>query len=326
MNFKHLLLVSLSILLFSACEKKETPITLPPKGDGAVMQVDMGETYEYQYFINLQTQQIVHISPISNWDLALQCGENDSAIFLNGGNGMSAFNTNKTDFATVGYGDTTNSSKKWRYDGSGGEADSTAIDSRNQKRNVYLIRLDNTYTKIRKFQISYEDAFEYIILVGDINSTQAAPITIYKNKDKNFVYFSFDFLATVPDVEPDKNTWDLEVTRYNYTFFDQEPDLHYVVNGILLNPSNTYGYKDSVHTYTEMTPTLVTQIALTNKKDIIGYDWKKYDIDKNIYTIDSRYNYFIQNQNGSIFKMRFLDYYSTSGIKGSPKFEFNQIK
>lgn len=81
MNFKHLLLVSLSILLFSACEKKETPITLPPKGDGAVMQVDMGETYEYQYFINLQTQQIVHISPISNWDLALQCGENDSAIF-----------------------------------------------------------------------------------------------------------------------------------------------------------------------------------------------------------------------------------------------------
>lgn len=68
-------------VLLSSCEKKDTSIILPPKGNGTAMQVDMGENYDYQYFISLQQNSIVHISPTKNWDLAFSCDPNSHAIF-----------------------------------------------------------------------------------------------------------------------------------------------------------------------------------------------------------------------------------------------------
>ena len=67
-------------------------------------------------------------------------------------------------------------------------------------------------------------------------------------------------------------------------------------------------------------------MPLSNHKDVTGFDWKKYDIDKNLYTVDSRYNYIVKTKSDSYYKLRFLDFYSASGIKGSPKFEFLQLK
>ncbi|MBK8684592.1 MAG: hypothetical protein IPN26_06155 [Bacteroidetes bacterium] len=78
-----------------SCEQKEKPITLPPKGDGSVMQVDMGEKYEYQYYISLDDQKIVYVSRSDQWDLAFESASDKHAIYLNGGQGMAAIPTGK---------------------------------------------------------------------------------------------------------------------------------------------------------------------------------------------------------------------------------------
>ncbi|MBL7764472.1 MAG: HmuY family protein [Chitinophagaceae bacterium] len=322
--FRLGLVFCLSIVLFS-CEKKETPIQLPPKGDGTMMQVEMGEKYEYQFYIDLAKNSIVHISRMDNWDIALQSGNNEHAIYLNGSKSMAAYASGKTDFAAVGAADTIDAAKRWKYDAPGGEPDSTAIGEWKGKNYVYLIRLDGTGNQIRKMQITYEDAFQYIVSIGDLTSTVPASITIEKNKDQNFTYFNFGFLTTVPGVEPEKNSWDIQFTLYHYVFYDQNPPLPYVVNGVLLNPNGISAFKDSVSVYNAIDKNFAQSVPLTTKRDVIGFDWKKYSVDNNVYTIDARYSYIIRNRNDVYFKLRFLDFYGSTGIKGSPKFEFKGL-
>jgi len=321
-----LLLYLLSSLFFSACEKKDKPITLPPKGDGSVLQLDMGENYEYQYFVSLQEQKIVHISRMDNWDLAFQCGESERGIFLNGGKGMAAFSCGKADFAQVGFSDTLHSSDRWKVDQSFGLLDSSAIGDWKNNNEVFLIRLDKEGKKIRKLKISYEDPYQFIIEVGDINSSSPASITVLKNKDQNYTYFSFGLLNTVSGVEPaNRYSWDVQATLYSYTFYDQNPPLPYVVNGFLTNPSVLQAYKDSVTGYNQVTKEFAQSLTFSDRLDVIGFDWKKYNIDNNIYTVDPRYTYILKTKQNAYFKLRFLDFYSQSGVKGSPKFEFKPL-
>lgn len=319
--------LSLALTSLVSCLKNETPITLPEKGNGTLMQVDMGENYEFQYYINLRQNKIVLVNRHNNWDLALECKSNGHAIYLNGGEAMAAYNTNKQDFSLVNGMDVSKASENWQYDRPSGNIDSTAIGNWKLSNDVYIIRLDKDGNKLRKLQITYEDNFQYILAVGDINSVSSASITIKKNPNQNFVYFSFDLLKTIEGVEPaDKTTWDLQATLYSFIFYDQKPALPYVVNGFMLNPNETLGYKDSLNEYNAIDGNFLPSIVLTSQNDIIGYDWKQYDINSNLYSVNKKYNYIIKTQNDAVFKIRFLDFYSATGVKGSPKFEFNQIQ
>lgn len=326
MKLHHLITFICLWAFFASCEKKESPITLPPKSDGSVLQVDMGPTYDYQFFVNLETQKIVHISQCRQWDLAFQSGPNEIGVYLNGAKQMAALATGDTNFASVNTVDTVQGSKTWKVDQASGEVDSTAIGDWTQKKQVYLIRLDNTGQQIRKIQLLDEDIFQYRFMVGDVTSTQGAVITVPKNKNQNYTYFSFDFLTTVENVEPNKADWDIQFTLYNYTFYDQNPPLPYVVNGVLLNKSSTSAYHDSVTVYDGIDANFASSVPLSNRRDVIGYAWKIFDRDLNFYTVDKRYNYIIKNQRNHYFKLRFLDFYSSGGVKGSPKFEYKQLK
>ncbi len=325
-KYFHIIISLFIVAILVSCEKKETPITLPAKGDGVAMQVDMGENYEFQYFISLQNNNIVHISPTKNWDLAFSCDPNSHAIYLNGAKLMSAINTHKSNMADVGAGDTSDKADAWKYDNASGNIDSTVIGDWKKSDDVYIIKLSNTSNKVRKIKFLSEDLFQFKFEVADLPAAVPTVITLPKRAQYNYTYFSFDFLAEVPDVEPNKESWDLQVTLYNYTFYDQNPILPYVVNGVLLNPTGTTAYKDSITPYNSINADFALAMPLSNHKDVIGFDWKKYDIDKNLYTVDSRYNYIVKTKSDSYYKLRFLDFYSASGIKGSPKFEFLQLK
>ncbi len=325
-KLSHIIILFLLVATLLSCEKKDTPITLPAKGDGIAMQVDMGEKYDFQYFISLQNNHIVHISPTRNWDLAFSCDPNSHAVFLNGAKLMSAINTHKSNMADVSVGDTSDKADAWKYDNASGNIDSTVIGDWKKSNEVYIIKLSNTSNKVRKIKFLSEDLFQFKFEVADLPAAVPTVVTIPKRAQYNYTYFSFDFLAEVEDVEPNKSSWDLQVTVYNYTFYDQNPILPYVVTGILLNPTGTSAYKDSVSLYNNINADFALAVPLSNQKDVIGFDWKKYDIDKNLYTVDSRYNFVVKTKDDSYYKLRFLDFYSPSGIKGSPKFEFFQLK
>lgn len=301
---------------------------MPPKGDGSVMTADMGSNYEYQYFVSLQENKIIHISKNDTWHLAFETTQDGYKILLNGGTGMAAMKIQKSDFKNVNSNDTIGLSRNWVVDRMSGDIDSSAIGDWKKEEAVYLIRLNPEGTKIRKLKITYVDAFQYIIEIGDINSTQATQFTLVKKASQNYTYFSFDFLTTVDNVEPqNKNDWDIQITKYSYVFYEQNPPLPYIVVGVLLNPTNTLAYKDSLTDFNNINESFVSNLSFQKNPQIIGFDWKTYDIDKNIYTIDRRYNYIVKNtNNNAIVKLRFLDFYSSTGLKGSPKFELKRVK
>ncbi len=323
----HSIFFLVLILFFTACQKKELPIVLPPKGDGVALQVNMGENYEMQYFISLQNQKIVHNSPVKVWDIAFSSLPNNSTILLNGSKLMSAFNTHKINFNDVTINDTTGITNEWKYDEASGNIDSTAIGNWKNNNEIYLIKVENgSRDEIYKLKIISEDFFEYKFEVCELSATIGIPITIQKSFTHNYIYFSLKTNATVENIEPNKNTWDIQFTVYNVTFYDQNPPLPYIVNGVLLNPNGVVAYKDSVSEYNNINVDFANSITMSTNKNVIGYDWKKFDFITNQYVIENKFSYLIKNDNGSLFKLRFLDFYSPEGIKGSPKFEYEQIK
>lgn len=315
----------LVVCFFASCEKQDKSITLPPKGDGTLMQLDMGENYTYQYYINFDEEKIVHISEINTWHLAFQSGNDQQGVFVNSGIGMAVYPTGKSDFASVHATDTAKALRNWKYDAPYNDIDSSGIGNWAIQNQVYIVKLDKSNNNLRKLKIVSADAFEYKIEIGDIESGIPASFTVIKNKDQNQTYFSFFTLAEVPDVEPPAGkNWDCVFTTYNYTFYEQQPALPYVVNGALCNYA-VKGSVDSVLGYAQIDKTAALQMNLVEKKDIIGFNWKTYNVDQNLYTIKNNYTYIIQNRFGRLYKIRFLDFYSSNGVKGSPKFEYKLL-
>ncbi|MBL7772793.1 MAG: HmuY family protein [Chitinophagaceae bacterium] len=319
-------LAALCLFLFS-CEKRDKAITLPPKGDGVVIQVNMGEEYGEQFYVSLENQQIVHSVPCNIWDLAFSCKADDYTVYMNGGQGMCAYPTGKSDFATVGMGDTSLAASNWLYDGSTGEVDSAIIKWSLHSNQVYIVKLDKNDTKYKKIKIAQADAFQYSIEVGELDDQTPQLRTLVKNTHTNFTYFSLHHFTEVANVEPAKNSYDLKFTTYNYSFYEQNPPLRYIVVGCLLNATNTSAYKDSTIGFTSLTKDLTAQVQFNTHWDAIGYDWKKIDwaSGSTDYTIDKRFSFIVKTQNNRYFRLRFLDFYSPTGEKGSPKFEFQEL-
>lgn len=310
-----------------SCEKQERSIELPIITGTASLQINMGELYENQFFLSIETPKIVHSSNIDSWDLALQANTSDKAIYLNGGKSIAALNTQKTNIAQVTMADTV--LNRWKYDASNMLPDSTAIgkwylDTKLSKEEVYILRLNNsTYKKIKI--ISATDS-NYHLQIANIADTTFTDQYITKDPTRNLVYYSFTTAAQVYNIEPPKDTWDILITRYGTTFYDQSPPLHYVVTGALLNGTNTQAAKDTTHDFYAIDAAFCNAVTFSNIADIIGYNWKTFDFNTNTYIVNKKYNYLIKTQNNHIYKLRFLDYYSSTGVKGSPKFEFGRIR
>jgi HmuY protein len=326
MKANHFITILLLSGLFFSCEKKDKSITLPPKGDGTAIQVNMGENYTEHFYVSLENQKIVKTGSANEWDLAFSC-EEDNSIYMNGGQGMAAYPTGKISFESVSDSDTTAIENKWAYDGSTGDKDSCVLGNWIHLNQVFIVKLNRTDKHYKKIKISEADAFQYVIEVGDLNAATPVTRTLVKNADFNFIYFSLHQLAQVANVEPIKSSYDLHFTTYNYSFYDQTPVLRYIVVGCLLNNNNTYAYKDSIIGYNSFTKETSSAIQYTNHWDAIGYDWKKIDWASGTtdYTIDKRYTFVIRTQNNRFYKLRFLDFYSPTGEKGSPKFEFVEL-
>lgn len=324
-----IILVFLSSV-FGACEKPETPITLPPKGNAQVDRVDMGEDYENQIFYSLQNQQAVFTSKVSSWDLAFETDANGFHVFINGGENLFIYNTHKTDIASVKTGDAVAlADTTWDFDAPCGLKDSTAVgdwsDSYgNSKMEIYMLKFsDNTY---KKFVIKSVNNYNYVLAFGDIEANTLDTIVVPKDEQYNYSFFSFNNGGTIVYPEPPKNSWDIVFTRYRYIYTDLN-NFPYLVNGVLLNPYNTYALADSSVTF----PTLsynasLSASAYSNHRDVIGFDWKMYNFNTGMYQVNPNKCYIVLNQNNQYWKIHFLDFYSPTGVKGSPSFEYVRIQ
>ncbi len=122
-----------------------------------------------------------------------------------------------------------------------------------------------------------------------------------------------------------KTAYDLCFTQYSHVYYDPPPLHFYQVTGALSNSYNTRVLKITDKPFNNIVIGDTLNKTFSTHKNAIGYEWKTFDLNTNVYTVDASICYIIQDSKGFYYKLHFIDFYNSSGIKGYPKFEFIKL-
>ncbi len=331
-NIRTIGLLIAVVIGFSACFKKDVQIKLPAKTGASLMQITMGSTYDTCYFINLDNAAVIKKYLITDWDIRFDATDNGHVVLMNSGNHNLRIIKSNTDnmkgAITIPPLDTT-----WGYDPPTAWVDSAYLQNwqdgnGNTKNEVYLVRRGDAVNALSyyKFKILSVSQGEYVIQYDTVDGIEPKTISIPKNVEKNFSYFSFNNGGKVVDIEPAKTSWDICFMQYHQPFYNSTPFLYYPVVGCLSNSYNTQCGGDTTLATSFNTFSLdqVNQYPLNSFANTIGYNWKKPDANF-IYTTYPEYLYLVKTQLGHLYKLHFLDFYYQGLEKGAPKFEFERL-
>jgi len=324
---KYLKYLSILIVcgLFASCDVDERAVPKPAPGDAMNAEVTMGADYAWQLYFDLETGQMVSKNKKTDWDLGFETTAEGFHVVINSGKSMFVYNTHSNDFAAMS--DTAGKLSERLWDAPSGSFDSTAIGDWKTDKNVYFVDLgyDEAGTRLgfKKIQFLNVDGTSYEVKFADINGSNLVQRTIAKDADYNLVFLSFQ-TSDLVKIEPPKDRWDLVFTQYTHIFYDTTAEiLPYLVTGCLINRNNTFAAKDTAVTFATIGLDLAESITLTPALNAIGYDWKTFN--GTTYATNSKANYIIKNRNGFYFKLHFLDFYSATGEKGTPTFEYQKL-
>jgi hypothetical protein len=294
-------------------------------------QVTLGPYYTNQVYFDLPSNQFVKINNIEDWDLGFTCDESRWEIYINTSRNMKVARTGSTDFASV----TSSDGLDFIYDKSDGNPDSTAIgtwftpqgDSIVSNNEVYVVDLgqNSNFNPIGFVKISLKAVPNgYQVKVAKLDGTNPQSFVVLKSATHNLQFLSLS--NGVIDIEPEKDAWTLHFTRYTtYVYTDLGVAEDYQVVGTLLNRNKCSAALDTTFAFADITLADTVHFDFSSALDRIGYEWKYYDFDNSIYTIVPDQNFIIKDHKGLFYKLRFIDFYSPTGDKGTPQFEFVQL-
>lgn len=329
---KRLLVYISLILILTSCFEEDKRVAPHLPGDLTVGTVELTQNYKYQVFFNLVDNETVKNNLISEWDLGFETSDSGWHVILNTSKMMLAGNSVNTNFEEV----KSSSGLFMTYDKSDGNLDSTAIgnwynwsdENPESKNYVYVIDRgtdeSSNLTGKKKIVFGFDDENNYTLRFADLNGNNEQAAVIVKDTTKNFVCFSFE--SGVVDIEPNKANWDLLFTKYSTLLYTNDGDPYpYLVTGVLLNPYRVEAVRDSVNAFDEISLEKAENLILSPQMDIIGYEWKEYDFDNSMYTVLPEKIYVIKDTQGYYYKLRFIDYYNSTGEQGYPMFEFLRL-
>lgn len=175
---------------------------------------------------------------------------------------------------------------------------------------IFVIKMPNdTYKKIMIQEMIAGGDFKF--KYADLDGSNEVVASFLKStySTKNFVYYNMT-TGTFVDREPVKTDWDMLFTKY---MDEVAPSTYYPVTGVVTNANAMAEEVNMVDTAT------ATWTTFGSEKNIIGYDWKVFDMNTFSYVLDDSTCFFVQNNNGDVFKIGFRSY-------GSGKFVFAVTK
>ncbi len=89
--------------------------------------------------------------------------------------------------------------------------------------------------------------------------------------------------------------------------------------------SSDYRLKEDLKEFDQINHKDLPNYSLSNKYDVIGYDWKEYNFQSQSYEILDDNTYLIKTQEGNYFKLRFTSFLNEQGERGFPAFEFSEF-
>jgi hypothetical protein len=181
----------------------------------------------------------------------------------------------------------------------------------------------NRTVGFKKVQFKTDNS-DFLVRHANPDNTDETVSSISWDEDAERVYYSFD--NGVVEIEPGPSRWSLLFSKYTTMLFTNEGEAYpYLVTGVLLNPSGVTAILDTIHDFSAIELSDTLDLQLTLRRDVIGYEWKYYNFDDAVYTIEPGMAYVIRDGNGLYYKLRFIDFYNDTGEKGQPKFEFVRL-
>ncbi|PHR49811.1 MAG: hypothetical protein COA32_01370 [Fluviicola sp.] len=319
---KQFLIMILVLGSLASCLKEEIPVPKQEPGDVITSEVNMSSDYKWQIYFNLKENKVVGQNIKTTWDLGFESDPNNHRIILNSSKSMFVYPTNETDFQLVD--DTAGYTANKKLDAPNGDMTKTAIGDWSTGM-IYIIDRGYDESGIHqgffksKFLSADENAFKFVF--AQLNSNQLDTILLPVDDAYNFSFFNLSTKQQVM-VEPPKEDWDLVFTQYTHIFYEPE-ETPYLVTGCLLNRYNTKSLLDESLSFDGVDLEIATFLQLNESINEIGYDWKAFS--GSTYIVNSDNTYIIEDQNGFLYKWRFIDFYTSTGEKGNPVWEYQKL-
>lgn len=319
----YFLYLGLLCIGFCSCEKKEFPVPVHDPGNVITTSVDMGSTYEWQIYYDLETNRMVSKNLKTAWDLAFEASAEGFHVVLNSSKSTFCYNTANSVFESVT--DTLGFSSHKRWDEPSGNLDSTAIGDWRSTNPVYIIdrgyNSSGTHLGFKKIQLLSVSNSTYTFKCGSLNNSNTEIISFAKNNTYNMNFFSFDNVNTVLAIEPPKDEWDMCFTQYTHVFYN--PTQPYLVTGCITNRYQTSVAKAPVSDFNAIVYSTVESYSFSSNINTIGYDWKTFS--GSTYITDPSKIYILKNRHDKYYKLHFIDFYNSSGLKGNPTWEYQAL-
>lgn len=287
-----------------SCFPKEEKIEPSPRIYKSV-SIDAGLNKNDVVFYSLDKGEIIAKASPMDWDLHVS----QDAIHINYFRSMSVAKTSE-EWEDVD--DTTGLSFSFLTDQSNDSLSQWEL-SENQ---IYVINmgLDNEYNPLGFIVLHVErNANGLVLKYKDINGENEWTNEI--NQVDFYYHLRDERLVNLPNVK----SYDLALGKYTdyITVGDESQD--YMIYGAILGNASAYLLNDD---FENINADDFDQTQLSIRKDIIGWDWKRFSLDKNAYEILPNMTYLVSTNSNYPCKLRFVDYFNDQGISGHPTFEY----
>ena len=261
----------------------------------------------------------------TDWDICFNNGSDGFHIMLNSSTFSKITLLQNENFENV---TSIDDSTIWKWDNPNGLLESTAVGDYRNTNNIYILDrgydISNVFQGYKKFIVDSVTTTHYIITYANLNNSETITKKIMKNSNTNNIRYSFN-TNSICNNQPNKENWDLLFTQYTHLFPNDTNTPAYLVTGVLINPFQTKVAIDTMQNFNDINYDMIGQYSFSSHQDIIGYNWKDYDLENQVYSINTNLNYIIKSSENRYFKLHFIDFYNSNGEKGYPKFEMEEL-
>ncbi|GAA3593826.1 HmuY family protein [Flavivirga amylovorans] len=355
------LILCTTVLAFTSCSTNDDGPTEPIKViiEGASVSPSVGgPNQQNQVYIDLSSNTSSTVQRDS-WDLGFYSGTNFRVI-INGSIYMATAKLSATDIDAINSTSTEvqdlqpqvavgtfDDANKAYVDAPDGTITNTAIDeisNTDANNNVYLLNLgykvgtetpstgsvaisgiSRGWKKIRVLK----NGSDYVLQYADLDATTHQEITISKNSDYNYTFFSFDTKDKI-NVEPEKENWDL-----NFTVFTNEIEgfgsygySDFVVNNAKAD-AKVYMIDteiDNTLTYADFTLADIVESNFTSDQRSIGSSWRNGGGPGSLPSLKTTVFYVVNDTDGNLYKLQFLALTNEDGVRGYPEFVYSLLQ
>ncbi len=335
-NVFYSIVFAIFIVAMQSCFKGDDRIAPHVPGDETLISIK-NSVYDNQLYFDFSTAQFTAEHPNDSWVLALDASPEGWEVNINSGNLLAVAPTGKYEFNDVL---SITKSSAYHFDASDGNPDSSAFSGWIDREmipwqhtgEIFLVgQYDGIrYNPLWKIRIDSVNDKCYTVTWSGLNSDPVTT-TVEKDASVNFVHVTIDDSLYSVNIEPPKTDWDILFSQYGTILYtDTGEPTPYFVRGVLLNPYKLQGalVPDNL-TFDSLRYENIDQLTFTDRKDLIGYDWKDPVIDFQantvIYYVRLDTTYVIHDNQDMYFKLRFVNFYNEEGLIGYPEFEFLQL-